>query len=158
MPTGSDARQRRGRLAAEDGSASVEFLALSVILLVPLVYLMVFASQIQAAAFGAVAAADQAARVVVSADGGRPGPAEGAIRLTLGDYGVAADAYDASLACVTRLSERTRKQYGHEVRVSHGKSHGLAVGELTTFDNLPEPLPQGLVTVDSSARARMPRY
>ena len=48
------------------------------------------------------------------------------------------------IASMTRLSERTRKQYGHEVRVSHGKSHGLAVGELTTFDNLPEPLAQGL--------------
>ena len=48
------------------------------------------------------------------------------------------------IASMTRLSERTRAQYGREVRVSHGKSHGLAVGELTVFDNLPEPLAQGL--------------
>lgn len=48
------------------------------------------------------------------------------------------------IASMTRLSERTRAQNGHEVRVSHGKSHGLAVGELTVFDNLPEPLAQGL--------------
>ena len=48
------------------------------------------------------------------------------------------------IASMRRLSERTREQYGHQVRVSHGKSHGLAVGELTVFDNLPEPLAQGL--------------
>lgn len=48
------------------------------------------------------------------------------------------------IASMTRLSERTRAQVGHEVRVSHGKSHGLAVGELTVLDNLPEPLAQGL--------------
>ena len=82
MPTGSDARQRRGRLAAEDGSASVEFLGLSVILLVPLVYLMVFASQIQAAAFGAVAAADQVAAALSELAGGRP-PGEALAALAL---------------------------------------------------------------------------
>ncbi|RZK34009.1 MAG: hypothetical protein EOO57_12025, partial [Hymenobacter sp.] len=48
------------------------------------------------------------------------------------------------IASMTRLSERTHAQYGKQVRVSHGKSHGLAVGELTVFDNLPEPLAQGL--------------
>ncbi len=48
------------------------------------------------------------------------------------------------IASMTRLSERTREIYHKEVRVSHGKSHGLAVGELTVLDNLPEPLAQGL--------------
>lgn len=43
-----------------------------------------------------------------------------------------------------RLSGRTREMYGHTVRVSHAKSHGLAVGELTVMDNLSEPLAQGL--------------
>lgn len=48
------------------------------------------------------------------------------------------------IASMTRLAGRTHEQYGKEVRVSHGKSHGLAVGELTVLDNLPEPLAQGL--------------
>ncbi|WP_248124153.1 hypothetical protein [Micrococcus lacusdianchii] len=149
MPTGSDRAPRPPRRAGEDGSASVEFLTLSVILLVPLVYLMVFASQIQAAAFGAVAAADQAARVMVSADGGRPGPAEGAIRLTLGDYGVAADAYRASLACDLGGCGSLEPGEVVEVRVAVELAPPLVPGSW---------LPQGLVTVDSSARARMPRY
>lgn len=51
---------------------------------------------------------------------------------------------DDILASMHRLSGRTREQYGHNVRVSHAKSHGLAVGELTVLDNLPEPLAQGL--------------
>ena len=149
MPIASDARPRAARLGAEDGSASVEFLALSVILLVPLVYLMVFASQIQSAAFGAVAAADQAARVMVSADGGRPGPAEGAIRLTLGDYGVADGAYDASVACDLGGCGSLEPGEVVEVRVAVELTPPLVPGSW---------LPQGLVTVDSSARARMPRY
>lgn len=48
------------------------------------------------------------------------------------------------IASMTRLAGRTREQYGREVRVSHGKSHGVAVGELTVLGNLPEPLAQGL--------------
>ncbi|RZK31089.1 MAG: hypothetical protein EOO63_05035, partial [Hymenobacter sp.] len=48
------------------------------------------------------------------------------------------------IASMQRLDGRTREQYGHHVRVSHGKSHGLAIGELTVLDNLPEPLAQGL--------------
>jgi hypothetical protein len=48
------------------------------------------------------------------------------------------------IASMRRLDGRTREQYGQHVRVSHGKSHGLAVGELTVLGNLPEPLAQGL--------------
>ena len=48
------------------------------------------------------------------------------------------------IASMTRLSGRTREKYGHNVRVSHAKSHGLAIGELTVTDNLPAQLAQGL--------------
>lgn len=48
------------------------------------------------------------------------------------------------LASMRRLDGRTQEVYGHHVRVSHAKSHGLAVGELAVLDNLPEPLAQGL--------------
>ncbi|QJD96633.1 catalase family protein [Mucilaginibacter robiniae] len=51
---------------------------------------------------------------------------------------------DDIIASMTRLSGRTHEKYGHQVRVSHGKSHGLAVGELTVADNLPEHLAQSL--------------
>ena len=48
------------------------------------------------------------------------------------------------IASMRRLNDRTKEMYGHNVRVSHGKSHGLAVGELIVMDNLPEYLAQGL--------------
>ncbi len=51
---------------------------------------------------------------------------------------------DEIIASMSRLSDRTREKYGHNVRVSHAKSHGLAVGELTVADNLPGYLAQGL--------------
>lgn len=49
----------------DDGSALVEFIALSLLLLVPLVYLVVALAHIQAGAFAAQAAAHDAARAVV---------------------------------------------------------------------------------------------
>lgn len=51
---------------------------------------------------------------------------------------------DEIIESMTRLSGRTREKLGHNVRVSHAKSHGLAVGELTVMDNLPYHLAQGL--------------
>jgi hypothetical protein len=48
------------------------------------------------------------------------------------------------IASMHRLSDRTHEMYGQRVRVSHGKSHGLAVGELIIPDDLPAHLAQGL--------------
>lgn len=46
------------------GSATVEFIGLTVILLIPAIYLLITISQLQAAGYAAVAASDQAAKVV----------------------------------------------------------------------------------------------
>ncbi len=54
------------------------------------------------------------------------------------------ETIDKILESMHRLSGRTEKQYGHAIRVSHAKSHGVAVGELVVMDGLPEPLAQGL--------------
>ena len=54
------------------------------------------------------------------------------------------ETIDKILESMHRLSGRTQTQYGHAIRVSHAKSHGAAVGELTVLDDLPEPLKQGL--------------
>lgn len=50
------------------GSSMIEFIFLVVLLLVPLVYLVVGAAQIQAASYAAVGAADHAAKVFVTAE------------------------------------------------------------------------------------------
>lgn len=48
----------------EAGSATVEFIGLALILLIPAVYLLVTLAQLQAAGYAVVAAADQAAKTV----------------------------------------------------------------------------------------------
>lgn len=48
----------------ETGSATVEFIGLSVILLIPAIYLLITISQLQAAGYAAVAASDQAAKTI----------------------------------------------------------------------------------------------
>lgn len=57
----------RGR-GGDDGNALVEFVYLSVLLLVPLVYVMLTVFQVQRAAFGVTEAARSAGRAYVSAD------------------------------------------------------------------------------------------
>ena len=54
------------------------------------------------------------------------------------------ETIDKILESMHRLTGRTEKQYGHAIRVSHAKSHGVAVGELDVYGNLSEPLRQGL--------------
>jgi len=60
----------------DDGNALVEFTYLSVLLMVPLVYLLTTVFQVQRAAFGVTEAARQAGRAYVTADTA----AQGAIR------------------------------------------------------------------------------
>ncbi|MBP0446444.1 catalase family protein [Roseomonas sp. SSH11] len=55
-----------------------------------------------------------------------------------------AGTIEAILESMRRLATRTPEEYGHAVRVSHAKSHGLAVGELEVLPGLPAHLAQGL--------------
>lgn len=59
--------QRAGGLdpRGDEGAAMLEFIALSLLLLVPLIYLVVTLSRVQAGAFAAESAASEAARTVV---------------------------------------------------------------------------------------------
>ena len=70
---GLGVRRRLSRLAQEHGSASLEFLTVGIILLVPLVYLVLALAAIQAGALGVEGAARQAARVAVLAADPRAG-------------------------------------------------------------------------------------
>ena len=104
-------------LTGERGSASLEFLTVGMILLVPLVYLVLAVASIQSAALGVEGAARQAARVaVVRADAdGPPDGAERTVGVVLADYGVDAGAtsidVDCSAACDapgSRITVRVR--------------------------------------------------
>jgi hypothetical protein len=89
-------------LASDDGSASLEFITVGVLLLVPLVYLVLVVSSLQAASLGVEGAARQASRVFVQAETEAEArqAAERAIRVTLADYGL--DAADAEVAVSCR--------------------------------------------------------
>lgn len=109
------ARVLRRRLAAETGSASLEFLTVGLLLFVPIVYLVLSMSAIQAGAFAVEGAARHAARI--SADGGGPSTStviDQAVRIILDDYGVDADSATVTVACETPACD----QAGERVEVS----------------------------------------
>lgn len=55
-------------MSREDGSATVEYIAVAVVLMVPIAYAVIAFTQIQSAKFGVVGAAQQAARAYVNAN------------------------------------------------------------------------------------------
>lgn len=95
------ARHRIGSRTTFDdaGSAIVEFLGISLILLVPTVYLVLVLGRLQAAAFAAESAAAQAARAFVVADDVDAGQraAIASVRLALDDQGFGGTPADTAL-------------------------------------------------------------
>lgn len=85
----------------ERGTASLEFVMAGLILLLPLVYLVVTMSAIQAGSFAVDGASRQAVRVYVQSrdDGSAKAAAERAIRFALADYGIDSAAASVSIAC-----------------------------------------------------------
>lgn len=77
----------------DDGNAMLEFVWLSVLLMVPLVYVLTTTFQVQRAAFGVTEAARQAGRAYATAEDDASGRAraEAAARLALRDQGVELD-------------------------------------------------------------------
>lgn len=74
----------------DEGSALVEFVFLSILLLVPLIYVVLTAVSVQRAAFGMTAAARDAARAYATAGADDLGErrAEAAVQLALRDQGL----------------------------------------------------------------------
>lgn len=109
-------RRWTDRLAGDVGTASLEFITVGLILLLPVVYLVLTMSSIQGGAFAVEGAARQAVRVYVQS--GSPSEAaaraERAIRFALADAGL--DALEPHVtmtcsphpsACLTRLGTVT---------------------------------------------------
>ncbi|MFF2297392.1 hypothetical protein [Arthrobacter sp. NPDC058127] len=86
---------------SERGSAVVEFVLLSILLMVPVVYFIVTMGQIQGGSFAVVGAADQAAKVFVMQKDTAQGrvAAEQAVLLILADYGHSAEQAALDVAC-----------------------------------------------------------
>lgn len=141
--------ERAGR-SGEEGSATVEFVLLSALLLIPVIYFLILTSQVQSAAYASVAAADQAAKAMVAA----PDRAEAAQRadrvidLTLGDYGLDPATHRSSVTCTSTPCLEPGSSVAVEVAI-----------------RVPVPLlPQGLgwdaavATVTSSSQQPVPRF
>lgn len=92
---------RDGQGAGERGSASVEFVVAGLLMLVPLVYLVLALSAVQAAAFATEGSARQAARAyVLAATPTDAAAAVGrAVNVGLADYGLDPAAADVSVVC-----------------------------------------------------------
>jgi hypothetical protein len=92
---------RLGRADAERGSASLEFLTVGVLLLVPLVYLVLALAAIQGGALGVEGAARQAARIAVTAPDREAADAavERAVTIALADYGIDTGGASVVLSC-----------------------------------------------------------
>lgn len=91
----------------EEGSAALEFIAVGVILLVPLVYLIVALGVIQEQTLGVEAAARHTARVVALAPDAET--AEDRSRRVLAgvvaEYGLAEDAVEVAMSCTPTAAE-----------------------------------------------------
>ncbi|MBW4094972.1 MAG: hypothetical protein HIU81_06100 [Acidobacteria bacterium] len=87
--------------AGEDGSAVIEFVFLAVLLMIPVVYLILTLSSLQAGAFAAAGAADQAAKVYAAARSPEAGQAaaDTALSVAMLDLGWAADAASVEIQC-----------------------------------------------------------
>ena len=86
-----------GGRAADAGSAVVEFLGVSLLLMVPLVYLVLTLGKVQAAVFASEGAAREAGRIVVRAATFEEGVvrARGAVELAFQDQGIAVSGPEA---------------------------------------------------------------
>lgn len=85
----------------DDGSAALEFIAVGVILLVPLIYLVIALGTIQEQTLGAEAAARHVARAVAQAPDAAAAAAYGDSVLAgvVDEYGLDPDAVDLSFSC-----------------------------------------------------------
>lgn len=94
--------KRLTELLGDEGSASIEFITVGMLLLVPTVYLVLALASIQSASFAVEGAARQASRVFVQAETIAQGQAAAsrAVAVTLADYGL--DVGDARVVITCR--------------------------------------------------------
>lgn len=133
----------------ETGSAMVEFIFLGLLLLVPVIYLIVAAGQVQGAAFAATGAAESAAKVYVASGDPVTGEyqAKAAAELAFTDFGLDPAGLLLDISCSAQCL-----------------APGSTVTALVSFD-VPLPLGSGLpgggfapVTVDAASTQIVERY
>src|SRR5918995_161715 len=141
---------RRSSFSSDRGSASLEFLTVGVILLVPLVYLVLAVAAIQGGALAVEGAARQAARVAILA--GNRAAADTAVdrvvRVTLADYGIKSAAASVAVDCEVDCAEP-----GSRVHVSVTARVTLPlVPDFLSLDQI------GSVPIEASATQTVSRF
>ncbi|WP_342024120.1 hypothetical protein AAE021_02655 [Arthrobacter citreus] len=132
----------------DTGSAMVEFIFLGLLLLVPVIYLIVTAGQVQGAAFAAAGAAESAAKVYVAAGDPAAGEQQAklAAELAFTDFGFEPGDVLLDISCSAECL-----------------APGSTATALVSFD-VPLPLGSGLgmdfapVTVDAASTQIVERY
>jgi Flp pilus assembly protein TadG len=143
----SSPQDQRETNETQSGSSIIEFIFLVVLLLVPLVYLVVGASQVQAASYAAVGAADHAAKVFVTAQSEGQGRAR------------AADAVQRAAANLGIGSGRTNFSYSCQgTCLSPGSTVTIQVSVETVLPLLPQGWSWRTGSVGSNATQRVDRY
>lgn len=94
-------RRVDARVRDESGSASLEFITVGLLLLVPIVYLVLALSALERASFGVEGAARQATRVFVQSgsEADAESAARTAIAVTLADYGLSSGEAEVRVSC-----------------------------------------------------------
>ena len=102
----------RRKVADEVGTASLEFVTAGMILLLPMVYLVLTMSALQAGSLAVEGAARHAARVYVQAPNTRDAEAEAerAIRFALADYGLDPSEASVAISCSPRPADCLRRR------------------------------------------------
>ena len=97
----SDELRHRSTARDDDGSASLEFITVGLVLLVPVVYLIVALAEVQAAVLAAGGAAAQAAKLYARADDDATGRdrVEDSLALALDDFGLDRSQSSVTLDC-----------------------------------------------------------
>ena len=146
-------RRFRRVLRAEDGTASLEFVTAGMILLLPMVYLVLTMSALQAGSLAVEGAARQAVRVYVQAPDTRNAEAEAerAIRFALADYGLDSSAASVSISCSPRPADCLRRRATVTITVGVSVSLPLVPSALTVDGPL-------TVQVRSTATEQVSRF
>lgn len=99
--------RRRASTTSDEGSAALEFIAIGVILLVPLAYLVIVLGIVQENTLGIEAAARHTARAVGQASNAdmADGRAEAILTNIADEYGIARDSIAVDLSCVPAQTE-----------------------------------------------------
>lgn len=146
-PTPTRPNPAVGRGRNEEGSAIVEFIFTSTMIMIPMIYLVLAAGQLQGASYAAVGAADQAAKVFAASTqaGQADSHARDVVGRTLGDFGISAARSTTAISCTPACLEP-------------GSTVTVSVHIQVPLPFLPEGFGTSVFSVDSTATQRVDRF